>query len=161
MKVRSFPIRRRYLVIAGLQVAVVAAVLSLFIYDGPATYDSCEELAEELVGHDLLKGNLRMTIGYDSVEFRAPIVDFQERLPAPDSPDRITAVQNIRDMKADSGTRGRTKPRCRGEVVVSGTPYWMDFYVWRDNWGPELLQIHPSPPSIRNRAKTGRPNGGS
>ena len=139
-----------------LQVAIVVAVVSLFIYDGPATYYGCEELAKELVGHDLLRGNLRMTVGYDSVSFRAPISEFQERVPDPDSPDRITAVQKIRELKVHSGPQGRTKPNCRGEFVVSGTPHWMDFYVWRDNWGPERLQIHPSPPSIRNRARTGR-----
>ena len=144
--------------IAILQVAVVAAVVSLFIYDGPATYDSCEELAMELVGHDLLRGNLRLTVGYDSVSFRSSISEFQERMPDPDSPDRITAVQNVRELKAHAGTHGRTKPNCRGEFVVSGTAHWMDFYVWRDNWGPERLQIHPSPPSIRNRTSTGRSN---
>ena len=159
MKFRSLAIRKRYLLIAGLQFAVVAAVVSIFIYDGPATYNSCEELADELVGHDLLRGNLRLTKGYDSVSVQAPISEFQKRVPDPDSPNRITAVQNIRDLKTRSGTRGRAKPNCRAEVVVSGIPHWMDFYVRRDNWGPERLQIHPSPPSIRNQARTKGPSG--
>ena len=146
MKIHFFRVRRRYLALAGAQIAVVAVIVGFFTYDGPSTFDSCEELAETLVGHDLLRGNLRATISYNTVSYQAPLGEFLERAPAPpDSPNRISAVAVDREVNSYSPAKGRYRPYCRGEFIVQGKAYLMDFSVYRYGYGPEELWVRRSP----------------